>query len=276
MKGPTLWVAERRVQLGDGLYRRSRTLIQPGLRVQLVSTAGCQTDTRAIQRAFPEIVTPRHSFTVVLEGEYESEAAGRVGPAEAAYEVRSAWHERWGGPRQRFVVVTWERGAEGGGVGVDGIGSAGLATWRALAERIEHCTEDDAGPIAEAALEAVRAAGARPPRLETTVAPAAVRRMGLALNHVFTHLHETPQWVDMEGHTQVGARQLRRVFAAQCDWLAGGSWRRTLLTQRLSLAVSLLGARASTAAEVAAALGYGGDRALFTALRRAGLGASHR
>lgn len=261
-------ISERRIQLDGSVGRWSRTLVQPGLRVQLLGAAGCETDTRPIQQAFGELAPPHHSLTVVLEGEYESEGTGHVGPSRIVHEVRERWLERWIGNRQRFVVVTWN-GGSGATTGVERLGPKALGIWRELAEKVADATEADAGRVADMALVAARAAGAPAPSRKLAPVPEQVLRVSHALNRAFTNLHELPQWVDLEHDTGLSSRHLRRLIGVHAGWLPHDGLRGCLHRHRLSLALSLLGNEGTNVKEIAAALGYGSDRALHTALRRA-------
>lgn len=267
-------LSERGVRLSADTRVRSVTLKRPGLRVQLVDAAGYETDTRAVQAALPELSVPRHTFTAVLKGRYESDDVGGDSGC-ATLETRDAWRERWVGPHQRFVVVTWDGAGESTG-GVERLGAVAHATWRELAQRLERATQSTANAVARDALDAVRASGLQLPDIPFDPVPDSVERAARALNYVFTHLHETPQWIDIEQHSGVSERQLRRVIRANPGWLPEVGWRRALLAHRLQLATSLLRSPATSAREVARALGYRSDVALHTALRRAGLDAQTR
>ena len=100
-------VQDCRFALGPTLRRASRTLRRPGLLLQLFDAEGCAVETTPLHEAFPEMVLPRQSVTVVLAGEYASRECGPMREGGIALEVRQRWDERWAGRRQRFVTLCW-------------------------------------------------------------------------------------------------------------------------------------------------------------------------
>ncbi|MEM6957154.1 MAG: AraC family transcriptional regulator [Myxococcota bacterium] len=259
-------ILDRKVTLGAGQSRASRTLRAPGFAVQLLEVEGFNTDTRFVHDAFVRDV-PENTLTVVLAGEYESSASGSaVHAGSLAFERRDQWLEQWTGRRQRFLMAVWNGGDAPSGR--ETLGPNALRWWRLLAEQIELAQPEDAARIGAVLLSRLSALGLQPPAMPTSMAPPEVQRVAGALSHVFSHLHESPGWIDLEARTGLGERQLRRILRNSPDWLPS-SLRRELLIYRLSAASTLLDGSNTAVDEVARALGYRSDRALHTAIRRA-------
>lgn len=257
-------LSDRRVVLSKELFRSSRTLKSDALHVQLVETAGCQTDTTRVDDVLG-IAPMKHTLTIVLDGVYAS-GDDECQSGGAIVESRDRWRERWLGPRQRFVSITWE--GQPPASGQSRLGPKAREAWTDFADRFVDADFDDAATLATTALSLARSAGLDLPTPTTTV-EAEVRRVGRALNHLFTNLHTNPQAVDLEQLTGLSARHLRRIMKRH-PALLPQSLRAKLGFYRLVAALSLMRTTA-TVGEVARALGYGSDRALHTAIRRTGI-----
>lgn len=266
---PTMVHADRRVEVA-GRQRWTHQLRAPGLSIQLVDNVDVEVETEPLFDALPGVFDWSHSVTVVLDGTYESAHAGVIGADRVCHEHRNEWLEAWRGPRQRFVVVRWDGDVNGSvSSGDERLGTAAKAAWEAIADDLAIGAPDVAATI-ERVRRAMAPLGIEPP-WPTTPVPSAVLRIEGALDYLRTHLHEAPQWMDVEARIGLGARQLRRALAAHRDWLPSGGLRQTLSFDRLLHAHILL-ANGESGARVARALGYRSDRAMYTALRRAGLG----
>ncbi|HJL15834.1 MAG TPA: hypothetical protein RMH99_09270 [Sandaracinaceae bacterium LLY-WYZ-13_1] len=267
MGGRALVWTDRRVEVA-GVRRVTRALRSPELQIQLLEVQGLTFDSRPFQDVFPDLGTRRHTLTAVLDGAYES-APSAVGEAGTlVHERRIRWLERWSGRRQRFVTIVWGDGEATTGAATERLGPRAREAWTEIADAIAAGGDPDA--ILRRVRTAARAAGLSIPTPQAPV-PAEVARLEAALSHACTHLHENPQWVDLEEWTGRSARQLRRTFREHAPWLGSSGLRARLHRYRLQLAHGLLETDLSST-RVARALGYGSDRAMYTALRRAGLG----
>lgn len=118
-------------------------------------------------------------------------------------------------------------------------------------------------------LEALQADGFELPSVTVREPPEAAVRTAHMLNHALANLDQVPMWVDFT--TERSERQWRRDLKQSNEWLGllGGSFRHTLNSIRLIFAASLVTVPDITLREVAECLGYGSDRALLQAMRRA-------
>jgi AraC-like DNA-binding protein len=82
-----------------------------------------------------------------------------------------------------------------------------------------------------------------------------------------------PSLTEMAERTATSTRQVQRDLGAMADALSlpFRGWRATLLSWRITLAVTLLGAPRTTVGEVAARVGYGSTAAMARAFRDAGV-----
>ncbi len=263
---PTVSIIDRRVALSPNVYRSSRALRAPGLEVQVVDCAGCVTDTSRLDEAMGAVDLKGRTLTVVLEGTYESDDQ-RAGPGAMVVERRHRWRERWTGKRQRFVTLMWEDGPVF--AGGERLSAVAMDRWAQVADAIQGASAQSADRVATAALRLASEAGVSLSLPEAPI-PREVHRVQSGLNAMFTQLHESPQAIDLERHTGLSARHLRRIFRSH-PTLLPQSLRRSLHFLRLISADTLMRSTDRSIAEIARALGYRSDRALHTAIRRSGL-----
>lgn len=253
-----------------GHQRRTTNLVSPSLVVQLIDNRGVTVETEPIARAFPELWGGSYSsLTILLDGCYESDVAGSVEAGAAVHECRESWRERWTGPRQRFIAIGW-RGAPGPRVGHARLGPAARAAWTEIALMLDRSRPP--ADLAERIEAASRSAGIDIPRARLAVPPE-VHRLEGPLCRAHTSLHQDPQSVDLERWSGLSARQIRRILAEHRTWVRGVGLREALHQQRIKAALCLLQCAGLESERIARALGYGSNRALYTALRRVGLGA---
>ncbi len=168
-----------------------------------------------------------------------------------------------------LITVEWDGPLPGGyriGPCTEATRAAGLRFLEVLAAADDRSGDQRA---LAALLEGLRRDGFPIPEITPLEPPEAAVRAAHMLNHALAHLDRAPMWVDFT--SERSERQWRRDLKESNPWLGllGGSFRHTLNAIRLLFAASLLTVPNVTLKEVAQALGYGTDRALLQAMRRA-------
>ena len=217
-------------------------------------------------------------LTTVLEGELILRRGGRevtLRRGDGWCELINVYDERWQSGL-RLLMVEWD----------ERFGSAPptghlrlerqRARLLAFAERLESIAPAvELVPDFKVLLDGLRAEGVPVAEVSTSVlaeVPPGVAMVAERLNLAFTGLHQQPMWVDLQ--ETLSERHLRRLITAHSEWfgLPGNSLRTALNSYRLQAAVTLLSVEDARLEHIARSLGYGSDRALITALKRAGLG----
>lgn len=251
-----------------GHERGSITLNAPDLLVQLVDNRGIEVDTRPFNADAERLGAGKTTLTVVLEGNYATQRARPASKGHLVWEHRVQWRERWSGAHQRFVTLAWPTQRDPD-ASTERLGPAAIRAWTDVADALERSSSRTEDVVARVRA-ACASAGLQPPLVQDTPPPG-IERLAHALSRATTQLHLGPQWIDVARWSGMSERQLRRLFSAHARWLRSKGLREAIGFQRLKTAVSLLAADGLTSARVARALGYGSNRAMYTALRRAGL-----
>lgn len=267
--GPKAVFVDQGVRLAADLFMHTRTLRRPGLTVQLIECAGVERDMARVLRASATDLppAPANSLTVVLDGRYESSTSPATESGRLTVEARRDWLEHWSGTHQRMIVVMGPAVRQVDG-GTEHLGPTALATWRHVADLI--ASTETAERALDAAVTAATHAGLRMAKASDAPAPPEVCTVARAMSRSLTTLHANPQACDLEEASGYTARHLRRVMQEHPEWLSPLTFRTRLRLLRALYATSLLAAKVA-GDEVTAALGYGSSRALYTALRRAGI-----
>lgn len=245
-------------------------LRQPGFRAYAMRIEGMSYDAALLGTS-----NARHSFsndlTLVLRGRWvDSRGGGReVLEGFAACGASSpTLADRWD-DGVILVTVEWD-GPVLSGVQVAPFSAATRAAGLRFVEVLSATgdrTRDHAALLA--LLEGLRADGFPIPLITPLEPPEAAVRAAHMLNHALANLDQAPMWVDFT--SERSERQWRRDLKQSNEWLGllGGSFRHTLNAIRLIFAASLVTVPQVTLREVAECLGYGTDRALLQAMRRA-------
>ncbi len=267
--------------LGTPSWRSFRGLRRPGLRIYTSTISRLTFEMNRVVATNEPSTMYVHcpwAVTMVLEGELVlrrgTEFTLRRG--DAWCERIDTYDERWESGL-RLLMLEWDErfGA------APPTGSLRLERQRsrlvAFADRLEsHDPPEALVADFKGVLDALRSDGL--PLREVNVealaeVPPTVALVAAQLNLVFTGLPQRPTWVDLQA--TLSERHLRRLITAHREWfgLPGDSLRTALNAFRLQSAVSLLSVEGSKLEHIARSLGYRSDRALITALKRAGLGA---
>jgi hypothetical protein len=214
-----------------------------------------------------------NDLTLVLEGRWLDRRGGG--------EMLGAGEARWG-PALPTLVDRWEPDArlltvEWTGAVLDSFTTRRCSAAVLGAAEQYFCTlanertRDDDLPSLRRMLEALAGEGAPVAMPPVLAPPPSAVRSAQMLNHALAHLSEAPAWVDFT--SERSERQWRRDLAEAGEWLGlpGGTLRKTLNTIRLLFASSLMSIPDATTAEIAERLGYGTERALLLAMRRANI-----
>jgi AraC-like DNA-binding protein len=224
-----------------------------------------------------------HVLTVVLDGEQlvrTSKGTVTVRAGRGLVAGGRGWNERWDGGSYRSLTIELEapgvaRPSEPREIAI----SATLrSAARALAERLERGDLAGAG-VAVAVANLVARARAEALGFESLsveslpLAPRDAQRVADCRSWVESHLDQKPMWIDWATRIDLSERQLRRRLAEIEPWcrLAGGSLRAQLRFLRAQAASMMLARDTDKVEAVAAALGYGSERALATSLAELGL-----
>lgn len=271
----------RRVELlGTASARSFRGLRRPGLRIYTSTISRLTFEMNRVVAANEPSKTYVHcpwAVTMVLDGELvlRRRAEFTLRRGDAWCERIDTYDERWESGL-RLLMLEWDErfGA------APPTGSLRLERQRsrlvAFADRLESAEPAHTlVPEFKGLLDALRSEGL--PLNEVSVealaeVPPMVALVSEQLNLVFTGLPQRPTWVDLQ--ETLSERHLRRLITAHREWfgLPGDSLRTALNAYRLQSAVSLLSVEGSKLEHIARSLGYRSDRALITALKRAGLG----
>lgn len=265
----------RRVSLPRlGALREFIGLRQPGLRVYAMRLEGMNFEATRFRSAHPHLGFA-NDLTLVTAGQWVDRRAQErvlgagefvVGPAPTSLND----HWRAGA---RLITIEWDTPR------ADAVRYAKASPRTVEAARTFAAALEPRQPTASREMldalsnlfDALRDDGAPLPTLRPEEPPAQAVRAAAVLNRALTQLGDAPMWVDFCADRS--ERQSRRDLCTAADWvgLIGGSLRSTLNAIRLNFAVSLLDVPSASLAEIATALGYGSEKSLRQALRRASI-----
>lgn len=269
------------------LERSVYILRHPGLRVYVCRLHGPVFDAGVALAALSRIPTShqptRAAVTCVLEGAQvvrgSTPVFARAG--QTIVEGRLELDERWEGPRYRSLTVEWssERGHVGGPMCTVRTSPRLADAARTLADLIEGGSPlEMTANVAVADFVSLLIAEGVPlypvDPLVLSGLPDGAHSIAAAVRWADTHLHEKPQWTDIDPQQHGSERQLRRRLVGFAGLLGirGASLRTHLRASRAIAITALLGDPDAPLRDVARAVGYGSERALATALRQLGLG----
>ena len=268
--------------IGCTADRRSFAWVDRGIRVYLLETHGLTVDSRWLKqlvsaphaRRAPQVTFQLAGAITNLRYSTESELLDGFFEIEPSLE----WAEIWSGRSFRALVLEWNAdwGSLPASLSLSKMDPSMFAAAQAVALAILQRNRREVVESLAVLYSRLRAFG-------LDLAPWSANRLTIpdpkhlgvtrVLNELRTNLAGQAGWLDGATVGGKSERQLRRDlndFYRSLDHVPE-SFRRRLLNDRLSAAVSLLSSKEPSIERVARSVGYGSSRALSLALRSAGL-----